>query len=179
MTRLDIIANLLLQALEMAQSCELPVKSQASTERGTTPHAAPTSKPTPKPTLSAPASSRSADEQSKSDDSAPRKWVTAPMISEDFGVSLRTAYDWMQRMPHFREGRIVRVSRSAYEAFKRNRMQEGDDGFAAGGGSLPSVTRKSKRKATRVSAGRSQTPEKEPIHIVRAPRRVSPVQGSK
>lgn len=45
-------------------------------------------------------------------------WVTAREIATDFGIGLTTARAWMLEMHHFRHGRVVRVSRSAYEAWK-------------------------------------------------------------
>ena len=50
----------------------------------------------------------------------PPKWVTAEDIVDEFGVSSSTAYEWLKQMPHFREGRIIRASRSAYEGIRLN-----------------------------------------------------------
>ncbi len=111
------------------------------------------------------------------------KWINAQAIADDFGVSLRTAYDWLLLMPHFREGRVIRVSRSAYEAFKRKRIQcqnsfdESDQTEAPatsiGPASADSGSRQVAKTSRRRSSGKSASSSKEPI-LVAQPRKRLP-----
>lgn len=89
-------------------------------------------------------------------------WVKAEQIAEEFDISVRTANDWMLKMRHFREGRVIRVARATYEAWKRDQMQGPTDCTRSVG-----ARRESKASKLPPRGGRNEAVEKEPTHVVR------------
>lgn len=90
------------------------------------------------------------------------RFVDADFIAEDLGVSVATAYRYMNQMYALRTGGTVRVTRHNYEAWLRRRSGWADEGSqkdastreeTSGGESSPEKTEK--RNANR-SDSRSQ-----------------------
>lgn len=122
-------------------------------------------------------------------------YVTAEQIAEKMQVSLRTAYAWMKRMKHFQEGRIIRVTWAAFEAWKRERENEGcavdeqssgsanepTDGSVMSGGRISTVdaSPRTKRPSRTRRRGSAASSAMEPIHVAQPRRRPPSPRTSK
>lgn len=113
-------------------------------------------------------------------------FVDAERIAADFGIGLTTARAWIKLMPHIKVGRVLRVSRSAYEAWKRSRTEEscesgassgdgsertGRSGAPTGPTSTGAVSRRGARHKKPPAGGKPRENSSEPIHVARPRKR--------
>lgn len=101
--------------------------------------------------------------------------LSVETIAAEMNVSERTAYRWMLRMTHFREGRTLRVSRPEFERWKAERTcaSSGDDSDETeasekrgGRTSTGSGSRRAKPPSRTRAGGKPRSSDDEPIHVV-------------
>lgn len=97
-------------------------------------------------------------------------YLTIADIAAELRISKRSAYDLMKAMSHLRAGRLIRVSRAAFERWKRDHTLEPQPTPRSRLDEVAALFGKVAREARqRGKAG--DLSEKEPIHVSRPPRK--------
>lgn len=102
-------------------------------------------------------------------------FITAEIVARELSISKRSAYELIRRLPHIRIGRSIRISRTAFETWRREEEcraisgAESDGTGRLGGFTGPTSAgaefrRGALRSAPRES-GKQLASESEPIHV--------------
>jgi excisionase family DNA binding protein len=97
-------------------------------------------------------------------------YLTAQDIANELKVPLRTAYTYAQAMRHLKIGRNVRVTRAAFEAWKREhecRATSGQEESRGSSGrtSTGAASRRAAHRSDSLARGRMRDSFIEPIHV--------------
>lgn len=101
-------------------------------------------------------------------------YLTVAEVAAELQVPLRTAYTYVAKMKHLKMGRLVRVSRASFEAWKRETecessgnesvLMEPEEG-RTGQTSLAAESRRASRRSDSLARGKQASSSKEPIHV--------------